>query len=166
MPNAIYTDEGTSQLFTASGGNVTHTLTSLASGAGRISAQKDWGVAPRPYIYHLSAYTQFLTGGTAGQVVNIYIAEAPAGDSSQISGDLGASDVAIAAADVPARWNMQWVGAISNEKGDTSKCTYSGIFESRARYFSLVWVNDTDVALSATASQSGTDIQPMYDEAQ
>ncbi len=66
--NLIYRDLGTRLTFEASGGSAVLTLTSVAPGAGRISAQLDRGAADHADRYGGALRTQFATTPVAGEI--------------------------------------------------------------------------------------------------
>ena len=55
MANEIYLRKGTSKLVNGeAGANVAWSMEAVANAAGRVSAQIDWGAAPRPDWYEWS----------------------------------------------------------------------------------------------------------------
>lgn len=161
MANELYIATGTSQLFSgAAGADVAFSVEGVADGAGRTSAQKDWGAAPRAYRYQWSCEVQWQATPTQYGTLDLYIAEAPDGDSTQIAGDQGASDAALG--DVDSVLNMRYIGSVVSENAAASeKCVAHGAFESNARYFSVVAVNNGGATINATDSNFRFDITPQ-----
>lgn len=161
MANELYIANGTALLFNGEvGADVAFSVEGVADGAGRISAQKDWGAAPRAYLYQWSCELQWQATPTQYGTLDLYIAEAPDGDSTQIAGDQGASDAALG--DVDSVLNMRYIGSVVSENATASeKCVAHGAFESNARYFSIVAVNNGGAAINATDSNFRFDITPQ-----
>lgn len=161
MANEAYIAVGTSQLFNGEvGANVAISVEGLTNAAGRVSAQKDWGAAPRPYIYRWSCEVQFQATPTQYNTLDLYISEAPDGDSTQISGDEGTTDAALG--DVDSLKNMQYIGSVTVENAAASeKNVASGVFVSYARYWSLVVYNGSGATVNATDSAFRFDVQPV-----
>jgi hypothetical protein len=165
MANEVYLVKGTSVLFGSSSPDVTFTVAGLANAAGRVSAQKDWGAAPRPYTYSWSCEVQFQATPTQGLGLELYIATAPDADSTQISGDVGSSDAALG--DVDMRRNLQFIGYVVSENAAASElCVANGTFECDARYMSIVAYNASGAAVNATAGNFRFDIVPVYYQGQ
>ena len=161
MANEAYVAVGTSQLFGGEvGADVALSAEGVANAAGRVSTQKDWGAAPRPFMYRWSCEVQFQATPTQYATLDIYIAEAPDGDSTQVSGDVGTTDAALS--DVDMLRNLKFVGSVVSENATASeKCVASGIFSSYSRYFSAVIYNDSGATIDATDTNFRLDIQPV-----
>lgn len=158
MANELYLAAGTKNKFDAAATDVALTLTSLGAGAGRISAQKDWGVAPRAYLYDGMIEYVPATTAVVGEVVRVYIVEAPDHDATAVAGDLGTSDAAVSAEDLLR--NCKLVGVLQVDTADTGIMRAFFEFESFARYFSVLVWNGTADAFSATSTASFVEIQP------
>lgn len=158
--------KGTSKLVNGEAGAATaFSMEGVGNGAGRVSAQIDWGAAPRPYTYAWSCEVQFQATPTQGLGLELYIACAPDGDSTQIDGDVGATDAALG--DIDMRRNLQMIGFVVSENAAASeKCVASGIFESDKRYMSIVGYNASGAAVNATDSNFRFDIVPVYYQGQ
>lgn len=155
MANETYiTNIGTTVIFNgAGGGNVAFGIEGLANGAGRISAQHDWGVVARPYIFKWNFKTQIQATPNLDSVVDIYIATAPDDLSSRISGNEGVSDAALG--DIKSVDNMRRIGRlIVADTTANTDLTCNGYFECLERYMSIVIVNRTGASLNATAANS------------
>lgn len=166
MANAVYINKGTTLLFNGeAGANVAWSMEAITNGAGRVSTQHDLGVDPRPYRFSWSCELQWQATPTQGAVLELYIAGAPDGDSTQIDGDIGATDAALGDADM--RRNLKFIGVVVSENAAASeKCVASGVFEHYDRYISLVGYNGAGAAINATDSNFRFDLTPMYDEVQ
>lgn len=160
MANELYIAVGTAELFNGeAGATVAFSVEGVANNAGRTSAQKDWGAAPREYIYDWSCEVMWQATPTQFGTLDLYIAEAPDGDATQIAGDQGASDAALT--DTDAVLNMRHIGSVVSENAAAGeKCVAHGQFTSYARYFSVVAVNKGGAAINATDSNFRFDIQP------
>lgn len=166
MANEVYLRKGTSVLFNGeAGAGVAFSVEGVSNAAGRVSAQKDWGAAPRPYIYEWSCEVQWQATPTQGAVLELYVAGAPDGDSTQIDGDVGASDAALG--DVDMRRNLKWIGSVISENAAASEvCVASGKFEFTQRYMSVVAYNAGGATINATDSAFRFDIVPVYYQGQ
>lgn len=166
MPSAAYVDNGTALLVNGeAGADVAFSVEGLANAAGRVSAQIDLGVAPRAPIYAWSCEVQFQATPTQYATLDLYIAEAPDGDSTQIAGDVGATDAALG--DVDMVRNLKYIGSVVSENAAASeKCVASGEFATYNRYISIVAMNNSGASVNATDSNFRFDLQPKFIEAQ
>jgi hypothetical protein len=98
---------------------------------------------------------------TQGAVLELYVAGAPDADSSQIDGDVGASDAALG--DVDMRRNLKFIGGVVSENAAASEaCVASGRFRFTPRYMSLVGYNAGGATINATDSNFRFNIVPIY----
>ena len=166
MANASYVNNGTALLFNGeAGADVAFSVEGLADAAGRTSAQHDAGAAPRPYLYTWSCEVQWQATPTQYGVLELYVAEAPDADATQVAGDQGVADAALG--DVDSVRNMRFIGAVVSENAAASeKCVASGEFVSYSRYFSIVAVNNGGSTINATDSSFRFDLTPRYIELQ
>ncbi len=166
MANELYIANGTSQLFNGeAGANVALSAEGVTDGAGRVSAQKDWGAAPRAFIYDWSCEVQWQATPTQYGTLDLYIAEAPDGDATQVAGDVGTADAALG--DVDMLHNLKLIGRVTSENAAASeKCVAHGVFVSYARYFSAVVMNNGGATINATDSNFRLDIQPKAVQSQ
>lgn len=161
MANEVYLRKGTSVLFNGAPGDVAFSMQGVANGAGRVSAQKDWGAAPRPDWYEWSCEVQWQATPTQGALLELYVAGAPDADSTQIDGDIGASDAALA--DIDMRRNLKFIGSVVSENAAASEiCVASGRFQFTQRYMSIVGYNAAGATINATAGNFRVDIVPIY----
>lgn len=160
MANESYIANGTSLSINGeAGADYAFSVEGLANDAGRVSAQVDLGVAPRPSIYQWSCEVQFQATPTQYAGIALYIAEAPDGDSTQISGDVGANDAALG--DVDMIYNLKYIGSVVSENAAASeKCVASGEFTTFCRYISIVALNQSGASVNATDSNFRFDLQP------
>lgn len=166
MANEVYLRKGTSKLVSGdAGADIAWSMEAVANAAGRVSAQIDWGVAPRPFIYEWSCEVQWQATPTQGSVLELYVAGAPDDDSSQIDGDVGATDAALG--DVDMRRNLRWIGNVVSENAAASEiCIASGTFEFTQRYMTIVGYNAGGATINATDSNFRFNIVPVYYQGQ
>lgn len=161
MANEAYVKTGTALLVSgAAGADYAWSVEGLASAAGRVSAQIDLGVSPRPGLYKWSCEVQFQATPTQGAVLELYKAGAPDGDSTQIDGDIGSTDAALG--DVDMRRNLTQFGYVVSENATASEiCVRSGVFEHFDRYLSLVAYNGSGASVNATDTNFVFTLQPI-----
>lgn len=148
---------GTAIDFVASGGDAVLTLTSLASDAGRQSAEYDRGAADLDSLYEWRAYCKFATTPVVGETVDIYLKTS---DGTHDDNDDGASDAALSAEDKLK--NLQLLGSIVvDEASATPEFSASGTTTINARYIQVVVENSTADAFSATAADHGVILTPI-----
>lgn len=166
MANEAYLANGTALLISGiAGADYAFSIEGVASGAGRVSAQVDLGAAPRPFMYSWSCEVQFQATPTQYASLDLYIAEAPDSDSTQIAGDVGASDAALG--DVDMRYNLKYIGSVVSENGAASeKCVSQGMFTTFARYISIVAYNGSGATVNATDSNFRFDLTQKSIQAQ
>lgn len=160
MANEAYIANGTALLFNGeAGANVAFSVEAVADAAGRVSAQRDLGAAPRAFMFSWSCEVQFQATPTQYGTLDLYIAGAPDGDSTQIDGDVGATDAALG--DVDMRRNLKYIGSVVSENATASeKCVASGVFSHFDRYLTIVAYNDSGAAVNATDSNFRFDLTP------
>lgn len=166
MANEVYIRKGTSRLINGeAGADTAWSMESVGNNAGRVSAQIDWGAAPRPGRYSWSCEVQWAATPVAGGALELYIATAPDADATQIDADVGNTDAALGSATM--RQNLQLIGAVISENATASeKCVRSGEFYCDKRYMSIVGYNAGGAAINGTDSNFRFDIVPVYDQGQ
>ena len=166
MANEVYLRKGTSKLVNGeAGADTAWSMEGVANAAGRVSAQIDWGVAPRPDDYEWSCEVQWQATPTQGAVLELYVAGAPDGDSTQIDGDVGTTDAALG--DVDMRRNLKYIGCVVSENAAASEvCVASGRFRFTQRYMTLVGYNGGGATINATDSNFRFNIVPIYYQGQ
>ena len=166
MANEVYLRKGTSKLVNGeTGADTAWSMEGVANAAGRVSAQIDWGAAPRPDEYEWSCEVQWQATPTQGAVLELYVAGAPDGDSTQIDGDVGSTDAALG--DVDMRRNLKYIGCVVSENAAASEvCVASGRFRFTQRYMTLVGYNGGGATINATDSNFRFNIVPFYYQGQ
>lgn len=149
---AFITSESTVKINGEAGADHAWSVEGLADGAGRVSIQIDLGAAPRASLFDWSCEVLLqATTPVQGDGFNLYKASAPDSDSTQIDGDVGASDAALG--DLDQLRNLQYFGSVTvEEAADTSKLVASGSFVHTDRYLTLVADNETGGTTNATDS--------------
>jgi len=162
MANEAYIRKGTSKRIDgATGADYAFSVEGLTNGAGRVSAQIDWGAAPRPALYEWSCEVQWQDTPTQGAVLELYVAGAPDADATQIDGDVGNADAALG--DVDMRRNLRYIGCVVSENAAASEVSVaSGTFEFTQRYMSIVAYNAAGATVNATDTNFRFDIIPVY----
>jgi len=82
MAGELYYQRGTTLVLKSSGGDAVWTPTSVADGAGRISARLDLGAFPRADAVEIVALLKATSAATAGTYAEIYLLEADAATGS------------------------------------------------------------------------------------
>ena len=161
MANETFISKGTALLVNGEvGADHAFSVEGLADQAGRVSIQIDLGVAPRRAWFAWSMECQWQATPTQGGTLDLYIAGAPDGDSTQIDGDVGATDAALG--DIDMRRNLTYIGSVVSENATAGeKSVASGRFFHTERYITFVVFNDGGAAINATDSNFRLDIQPM-----
>jgi hypothetical protein len=162
MANEAYVRTGTALLISgASGADHAWSVEGLTNANGRVSIQIDLGAVPRPVNFKWSCEVQFQATPTQGLGLELYRAGAPDGDSTQIDGDVGASDAALG--DVDMRRNLKFIGYVVSENAAASEvCVASGEFEHLDRYLTLVAYNASGATVNATDTNFVFTLQPYY----
>lgn len=162
MANEAYIRKGTSLLVNGeAGADVAWSMEGVTTANGRVSAQIDLGVAPRPAWYTWSCEVQFQATPTQGKGVELYIAGAPDADNTQIDGDIGTTDAALG--DVDMRRNLRAIGYVVSENAAASEiCVSSGRFMHTERYISIVGYNDSGATINATDTNFRFNLVPLY----
>jgi len=163
LANKIYISPESTITFAPSGGDILFTPTSIASGAGRVSARKDFGASARAQWFEWRAKTKFNTDPVDGETIDIYLCTS---DGTIEDSNLGTADAAVS--DENLLKNLHYIGSISVE-GNTaasSEANASGVCRIVARHASVVWWNSTADALSSTAADHSLILTPIPDEIQ
>lgn len=174
MPALILAGDGSRITFEASGGSAVLTLTSLASGAGRISAVISKSAGSREKFFNGALRTQLQSGLLAGEFIRIYIfelVEARVGGSPAflMPGDLPSTDSAISDEQRFIAAGGVLIATLEvppSPAADTQYVSSTMDYESRAEEYSMgVW-NATSAAFTATASEHELYTQDVDDESQ
>lgn len=152
MANEAYISVGTAlKVNGEAGADFAWSMEGVTNGAMRTSAQIDLGVSPRPVLYRWHCEVQWQATPTQYATLELFLAEAPDNDSTQIDGDVGASDAAVS--DIDTRFNLRRFGSVVSENAAASeKCVASGIIEIPSRYCSIVGYNAAGATINATDS--------------
>ena len=157
MTSKAYYLPETKHDFLDTGGDVVLTLTSLASDAGRQSAQLDLGANAQPFMFRWRAWVKFATAPVVGESVNIYLKTS---DGTHLDNDDGTGDIAVSAEDKLK--NLRYIGSIVvDEASATPEFSASGTVAIYERYVHLVFWNATADALSATAADHGAYLEEI-----
>ena len=170
MPNLIYQNSETTVFFTpstATQNTVNFTTTSLAAGAGRQSAQLDFGVAAVANLYHWRAFVQFATAPVVDEGVDVYLKTA--GDSSSATAhpdnDDGTTDAAVSS--INKLKNLRYLGTIVVDEAVADvEMVASGTVEITARAIQVVFWNGTADALTSDVNENGFTLTPVPLEVQ
>ncbi len=148
---SFITSESTVKINGEAGADHAWSMEGVTDGNGRVSVQIDLGAAPRAAIFDWSCeYLAQATTPVQGAVLELSKAGAPDDDSTQIDGDVGATDAALG--DVDQVRNLRSIGSVTQEEADTTKMVGSGSFTHRQRYLTIVGKNETGATINATDS--------------
>lgn len=161
MPQKLYSRREDAVRFEASGGNVVLTLTSLANGAGRVSAQYDRGVGGAADRFIWRFKTTLAVAAALGAVLTIYLVTS---DGTDADGNLGTTDAALPALD--RRRNLVPIGSVIADAASTGPFKASGVVEILERFVQVVVVNEMGQALSASAGDHAFVLTPVPPEVQ
>jgi hypothetical protein len=166
MATAAYINKGSAVLAGGeAGAGVAWSMEGVTNGNGRVAAQYDLGAIPRAAMIEWSCEVQFQATPTQGKGIELYVAFAPDHDSTQIDGDVGATDAALG--DVDMRRNLTFIGYVVSENAAASeKCVASGRFMATHRYVSFVGYNDSGATINATDTNFRFDFRLVYWEGQ
>lgn len=165
MPNKVYQNPEAAVTWLASGGTHLLTLTSLASGAGRQGALRDFGTSARARDFTWRAWVKFATAPVVGELVLLYWKTS---DGSNPDNDDGTGDIAVSAEDKLK--NLKYLGEIAVDEASTTPVFVGSGYLPAAfcspRHGAPVFWNATADALSATAADHGFSITPVPPEIQ
>lgn len=147
--------QGTSVVWTSSGGDETLTLTSLADGDGRAGDEHDFG-ATFPVSVRIAIEVDFNAAPTAGEVVNVYWSSSH--DGTDYDGECTGTDAAYNSEDDARR--LWWVGAL-HASNDTNPQIASWVFYLPARYGLPVVINQSGQALTSTGTDQVVTVTPL-----
>lgn len=160
MPNEVLVKQGTSIVWTSSGGTETLTLTSLANGDGRAGDEHDFGATwPRRVLIVLEL--DFNVAPTAGEVCDVFWSASL--DGTNYDGEVTGTDAAYNAEEDTRR--LHYVGSLVCTN-DTDPQRQSWVYELPARYGVPVVMNQSGQALTATGTDQKLTVVPLIDEVQ
>lgn len=147
--------QGTSVVWTSTGGNKTITLTSLAHGDGRMGEEHDFG-ATFPELVRVELLLDFNAAPTAGTVVDVYWSSSV--DGINYDGECTGAD---AAYNVEAdMMRLHYVGSLA-ASNDTDPQRASWLFRLPARYGLPVVSNQSGQALTAIGTDQVVTVTPL-----
>ncbi len=152
----------TKSTFLSSTGTVVWTLTSLAAGAGRQSAQLDFGAGAVAFKFRWRFWVQFATTPVVDEIIDRYIKTS---DGTHLDNDDGTGDADVSAEDKLN--NLHWIGSIVVDEATADiEMSASGVVEIYERYVHLVAFNRTADALTATALEHGAYLEEVPTQGQ
>lgn len=147
--------QGTSVVWTSSGGDEVITLTSLADDAGRQGDEHDFG-ANFPEYVHVRLELDFNVAPTAGEFVILMWASSV--DGTNYDGECTGADAAYSSEN--DLWRLWHVGSLKCTN-DTDLQATSWRFKLPARYGLPVVFNKSGQALTATGTDQKITVTPM-----
>ena len=163
MPNKLYQADETAIRFINSGGDVTFSPASVADGAGRISAQHDFGASSHANFFNWRAETQAQATPTLGAVVRMFLVLSD--ETTDLPGRFGTSDAAVSTEDLLR--NLTPLGHIvCDNAGANTKFIRHGTVFIPTRYVSLLWWNDLGATLTSDNTEHFFDLTPIPPELQ
>jgi len=168
MANKIYLQTETAILFgSEAGDDVDWSTESIASAAGRQSAEHDFGAAPRSRLYRFEFWTQLQATPTVGLEVRVYIKQnGGEGASSDHPGnDDGTTDAAVSAEDKLR--NLLFVGSVVVDQAAANiEMKLDTMVEINARHIQLVLWNASGATITSDVAETKARLTPMPDEIQ
>lgn len=157
---------GTTLVLKSSGGDAVWTPTSVADGAGRISARLDLGVFPNPDAVEVVAILKSAAAASAGEVAELWLFQADAAAGSTATsvastGGFSESDAAITDSD--RLRNGDLIGhVVADDEAGFVYVSKRYTIPVTARYIQVAVWNELGVALSATAADCEIRVTPLY----
>ncbi|MHC4708281.1 MAG: hypothetical protein ACYS8I_14470 [Planctomycetota bacterium] len=171
MANLIYKNPETTLWFVpataAQAEDAAFEVHNLAAGAGRQSAQHDFGVAATARRYEWRAFVQFIATPVVGEAVRIYLktSGSSASATAHPDNDDGTTEGAVSAEDKLK--NLHYIGAIIvDEAAANIEMVASGTVEIDARAINVVIWNGTADGLTNDVDENGFMLTPVPDEIQ
>lgn len=162
MANKVYVARETPVVWSDTAGDLVMTLNNLATGAGRVGAQKDFGGGSTPEWYEWRLTVQFATAPVVGETVDIYLSTS---DGMEEDGQEGEADAALGT--TSSLKNMHFIGSLLVTSTDADHdMTASGVCRIVTRYVSPVIRNNTADNLKATNDTSEFTLTPIPPEVQ
>lgn len=157
--NLVYNKPESAVTFTSSAGTVVLTTTSLANGAGRVSAQYDRSTGSKPALYTIQAKMKFAAALAVGAQLEVYLLQSSV--AADVPGNLGTSDAAVSSADKRRNLGAPVVviNADSTSNGE-DQISNSNVVEIYGRYVSIFLWNAGGQALHATGTNSVVTLTP------
>lgn len=163
MANEVLVKQGTTVVWTSSGGTLAMNMASLANNAGRIGAVLDRGAThSRKMRFWLQV--DFVTAApTKGTTVDLYLVTSD--DNTNWDGGTAPTDAALGSVDTLPQY--VYVGSVVLDDLLTPNQSASFEIELGARYVApVVFNNATGQALTATGTDQIIRMTPLIDEVQ
>lgn len=142
--------------------NAAFEVHNLASGAGRQSAQYDFGTSSRASVFNWRAFIQFATAPVVGQRVGFFLKTS---DGNHPDNDDGTTEGAVSAEDKLR--NLIHIGDISVDQAAANiEMVKSGTVSINARYVQVVAWNYSDDGLTNDVDENGFILIPVPPEVQ
>ena len=169
MANLIQVNQGTALWFVPDGAtqaqDAIFEVDGLGAGAGHQSAQVDFGVAAREYIFAWRAFVQFATTPVLGEIVRIYLKTSNDDTIDHPDNDDGTGNAAVSAEDKLK--NLKLLGSIIvDEAAADIEMVASGVVDIRAEIVQVVFWNGTADALTTDENENGFILTPIAEEIQ
>jgi len=147
--------QGTDVVWTSAGGDEVLTLTSLATGDGRMGDGHDF-TATFPELVRIELLLDFNAAPTAGLVVDVYWSSSI--DGTNYDGECTGADAAYNAE--PDMMRLHYVGSLA-ASNDTDPQRASWLFRLPARYGLPVVSNQSGQALTAVGTDQVLTVTPL-----
>jgi hypothetical protein len=157
LTQSIYQKFGTSVVFANTGGNITMTMKNIATGAGRISAQKDWGATPQPGWYKWEATMLPTSSPTLGLSWRIY---AMVSYAAATAIDTATTDTALTAETQLS--NFTQLGSVYVSVSGAGPFYANGVVFLPGRYMNLGWWNASGVNTANTDTTTTITMTPLF----
>lgn len=162
MANEVLVKQGTTVVWTSSGGDKAITLTSLANNAGRIGASLDRG-ATHSRKMRFWVQVDFASSPTKGTTVDLYLITSD--DNSNWDGGTAPTDAALTSADTLPQYIF--VGSVILDDLTTPNQSSSWEIELGARYIApVIFNNGSGQSLTSTGTDQIIRMTPIIDEVQ
>lgn len=166
MANKVYQHNETALWFVpaaaAQAEDAAFEVHNLASGAGRQSAQHDFGTSARASVFAWRAFIQFATAPVVGEVVKFYLKTS---DGNHPDNDDGTSEGAVSAED--KLLNLRVLGSIIVDEAVADvEMVASGLVTISERYTQVVCWNASADGLTNDVDENGVTLVPVPLEVQ
>lgn len=160
MPNEILQKQNTDVVWTSAGGDEVITLTSLATGNGRMGDEHDFGATHAARL-RIMLEVDFDVAPTAGLVIDVYWSSSH--DGTDYDGECTGADAAYNSEDDMNR--LHYVGSLV-ASNDTDPQMASWVLFTPARYGLPVISNLSGQALTNVGTDQIVTVTPLVDEVQ
>lgn len=162
MSNKIYLHQEAPVAFSTAMGGIDFAPTGLPPGSGHKSNELNLGTAARSRLFNWRAFTK-LDGTPSGVVgsVDVYLITS---NGVRTDGNIGSGEMPVSANKF---YNFKFVGSLNvDDEGASPVLINSGYVDIPSQYVSFAFLNDTDIPISSTDSDSGLTIIPVPDTVQ